>query len=311
MNKTEYLIETFKRTYGKNFENYIINAIWHKVDNMNLKPVTQQYVKRNSEKGVKYAKLDLYFPAINFAVEVNELYHNDSDQKKMDSLRSEDILSAIEMSENKIYKINCFLDGEKKPRDIDELNKDIDACVTKIKKLTKDKKLYWNIQEEFKEKVEELKEKGSISAEDNLFIPFKTFEPVYNIMKEVSGWNKEFQFTNQKRPSSFQEKVDKLEKYDIWFIKHRHVEGAHEKYKPSWDNIIAKNFETIEEVRNKGKQKYGESYSRPRIVFILTKNNLNQVGYIFKGVYQPQLDSKAEAEQKIEFKRISETYSWK
>jgi len=41
MDKMEYLKKTFARTTGKNFENYVINQIWAKVEEYGLYPVTQ------------------------------------------------------------------------------------------------------------------------------------------------------------------------------------------------------------------------------------------------------------------------------
>ena len=47
--KANYLIKTLSRTKRKDYENYVINAIWNRLANDNIKPVTQQYVF-NKEK---------------------------------------------------------------------------------------------------------------------------------------------------------------------------------------------------------------------------------------------------------------------
>ena len=60
------------RTKGKKYENFIVNAIYTKVDNPDLMPVTQQYV-RNPKDSRKYYLLDLYFPQINFGVEIDDI----------------------------------------------------------------------------------------------------------------------------------------------------------------------------------------------------------------------------------------------
>ena len=73
--KTLHVIRSFRHTHDKDFENYVVTGIWHRLRLANLehdlKPITQQYVKR--EHG--YALLDLYFPDIKFAVECDEAYH--------------------------------------------------------------------------------------------------------------------------------------------------------------------------------------------------------------------------------------------
>ena len=38
--KREYLVRTFSRTKRKDYENYIINAIWHKLDRSDIQPVS-------------------------------------------------------------------------------------------------------------------------------------------------------------------------------------------------------------------------------------------------------------------------------
>ena len=70
--KREYLIKTLSRTKRKDYENYVVGAIWHRINNLEIKPVSQQYVKRNDGK---YALLDLYFPQINVGIECDEAYH--------------------------------------------------------------------------------------------------------------------------------------------------------------------------------------------------------------------------------------------
>lgn len=59
--KREYLIKTLSRTKRKDYENYVINAIWHKLNRLDVQPVTQQYIRRSDGK---YALVDLYFPQI-------------------------------------------------------------------------------------------------------------------------------------------------------------------------------------------------------------------------------------------------------
>ena len=58
--KQRYLYRMFSHhTQDKEMENYVVNAIWARLDDLNVKPVTQQYVRRPNG----YALIDLYFPA--------------------------------------------------------------------------------------------------------------------------------------------------------------------------------------------------------------------------------------------------------
>lgn len=66
------MVKTLSRTKRKDYENYIINAIWHKIGRLDIQPVTQQYVKRTDGK---YALIDLYFPQINVSIEFDEEFY--------------------------------------------------------------------------------------------------------------------------------------------------------------------------------------------------------------------------------------------
>lgn len=98
MDKVEYLIKTFSRTKRKDYENYILNAIWQKIDCLDLRPVTQQYVKGHDNE---YYLIDLYFPQIN-GVEVDEAFHKNNGldlkreltiEEKLSSIREESLLN--------------------------------------------------------------------------------------------------------------------------------------------------------------------------------------------------------------------------
>ena len=89
------------RTKGKKYENFIINAISTKVGNPDLMPVTQQYV-RNPNDSRKYYLLDLYFPQINFGVEIDEGQHMSEEHQASDKVREEAIKNAIKCEEVRI-----------------------------------------------------------------------------------------------------------------------------------------------------------------------------------------------------------------
>ena len=63
--KLEYLVKTFSRANKKDYENYNLTGIWHRLNILDIKPVIQQYVKLIDGT---YALIDLYFPQINLGV---------------------------------------------------------------------------------------------------------------------------------------------------------------------------------------------------------------------------------------------------
>ena len=127
IDKKQYLIRTLSRTRRKDYENYVINRVWNKLDDLNIKPVTQQYIKRNDNE---YALLDLYFPQVNINVECNETYHKAKQQEEKDKSRTIDILrvlSAIEIEpQQKVVTIN-------EDSTIEEINNQVDTIVKEIR----------------------------------------------------------------------------------------------------------------------------------------------------------------------------------
>jgi hypothetical protein len=107
----EYLVATLsRRTTGKKYENYVVNAIWNALADETLRPVTQQYVNRRvRQSGLALVDLgqgptaddshrafiDLYFPALRLGVECDEVQHGADDARTADDARRADIMRAI------------------------------------------------------------------------------------------------------------------------------------------------------------------------------------------------------------------------
>ena len=108
--KQRYLYRMFSHhTKDKEMENYVVNAIWARLDDLNVKPVTQQYVRRPNG----YALIDLYFPQINYGVECDEAYHKDNTLK--DAAREIDLqtaLSACSEDGLTIRRVDATLDAD-------------------------------------------------------------------------------------------------------------------------------------------------------------------------------------------------------
>lgn len=160
------------RTAGKAYENFIVNAIYTKVGDPELIPVTQQYVKNpRDQRG--YYLLDLYFPQLKFGVEVDESHHLGEVQKARDIVRAEDIRTAIECDE---FRISIF-DKEGNKRSYDDIVADIDKVVAIIKaKIAENAPLKWLT---YKERKEEVLKKGVFSISDEISYPSIT--EIYNM----------------------------------------------------------------------------------------------------------------------------------
>lgn len=160
------------RTAGKKYENFIVNAIYTKVGNPDLMPVTQQYV-RNPNDPRRYYLLDLYFPQLNYGIEVDEGHHLAEDQRARDEVRAQDIQSAIECEEDRIP----IFDHNGNKRSYGEICADIDSIVLKIRdKIRCRGGVKWESNEDRKQSVIA---KGRFHVADNVF--YSSITEIYNI----------------------------------------------------------------------------------------------------------------------------------
>ena len=157
LNKKEYIIKQLKRTYKKEYENYVITRIWHMLNDLNIKIITQQYIKRSTNSGESkkgYALADLYFPQFKLIVEVDEEHHLGT--KLADSDRDRDVINATNF---RIERINT-------KESIESIHKKIDLIVEyikseKIKQNIED----WDYENEFS--IKNHLKKGYIDVNEN------------------------------------------------------------------------------------------------------------------------------------------------
>jgi very-short-patch-repair endonuclease len=89
MNKKEFLLRQIAKTNKKNYENYVVTRVIHKLDDPTVKFITQQYVSRPERRR---ALTDLYIPQIAFHVEIDEGHHKNI--VEVDMVREADIIDA-------------------------------------------------------------------------------------------------------------------------------------------------------------------------------------------------------------------------
>lgn len=129
MDKLTYLAKTLSRTNRKDYENFVINAIWNRLGRDDIQPVSQQYV-RNHADARRF--IDLYFPQLNIGIECDEGHHQR--QAKADGEREAeliDVLSAIEAGDYTPYHVRvCRESGDP---DYDLALQDIERAVAALK----------------------------------------------------------------------------------------------------------------------------------------------------------------------------------
>lgn len=258
MDKLTYLRRVFEHTKGKTFENYVINQIWVKVEDFGLYPITQQYVKRSNG----YALIDLYFPQINFGVEVYEEHHQHIIES--DEMRIEDIFSSISDISIAIIKEDNY----------ESVKTQIENTVKEIKnKVIESGPFEWEDnwkEKEYLKKLSIAKNKRKLEVSD--FISFKRVQ----VTNDIFNMNLSKGFLQYGK--SFFKLSDK--EY-IWF--------PHLTKQKDWENIISDDWNYIYERYIGNDEKIKNTKILPddliRYTFAKYQDSLGEISYRFIGVF--------------------------
>ena len=286
VDKREYLIKTLSRTKRKDYENYVIGAIWHRLNNLEIKPVSQQYVQRSDGK---YALLDLYFPQINVGIECDEAYHEQNvEPDKIREAKVEQALSALQTGKDfTLIRINANTG-------IDEFEQQINEAVEQIESLYE--KYGCPKWSEEKDSIEQVLDSGVLSLYDNL-----QFAKIIDIAKCFGRDYKAMQ------ASTFF-----LDKNTVVWCPKLAIEMNGELKAPSaagWLNVLSEQWDRITTIvpEDKEQQEKYRKQDLKALVFAQSKNTLGKTSYRFLGVYA--FEKSEDNHKKVTYKRISETYS--
>lgn len=286
--KKEYLIKTLSRTKRKDYENYVIGAIWHRLNNLEIKPVSQQYVKRSDGK---YALLDLYFPQLNVGIECDEAYHEkNKEPDKIREVNLEQALSALQTGkEFTLIRINANTD-------VVEFEKQINNAVEIIKDLYE--KYGFPRWSDEKSSIQKVLEEGQLSFRENL-----QFSKIVDIAKCFG-----------KNYKAMQASTFFIDNNTVIWCPKLAVEINGNLKAPSaagWLNILSEQWDTITTLVPDDKE-HLEKFRNPNLknlVFAQSKNTLGQVMYRFLGVYV--FEKSEDNNKQIIYKRVSEIYKLK
>lgn len=186
--KLDYIVHSLSKGTNKKYETYIINSIWNRLNNPEVEFATQQYVK-DSDGNTRY--IDMYFPQIKFAIEVDEWYHGSDWQSSRDKKRAEAIRTAIldstiadRFSEITFKRIKIYKEGGA-AKTAEELNQDVDEIVSNIKKCLEKlgEGIRWDYDEEAR--MESIIRRGYLMRSDKL----STMKNILHVFgKNVRGW---------------------------------------------------------------------------------------------------------------------------
>lgn len=267
-----YIVKTLSRTKRKDYENYVVNAIWNRLNDRTIKPASQWYVKNQTG----WHLIDLYFPQINFGVECDESHHKHN--RSADQERELTLIEVLSVDNRHPYK--AFHIDVTQP--YEAIEQRIDECVYKIKQLIQERRDTGDFLEWTDIAIEEhFKEKQIITSSDDIIFP-TIVETVNTLMKTSSKGYQQGYFT----PKGLDPE------YKFWFPQ-LEIEGKAQAY--GWHNILSDDGATITEYNDDIKsnlpsweQRSTEDFlGHTRIVFAKVKNPItNERAYKFVGVFK-------------------------
>lgn len=294
--KTDYLAKQFShRTKRKNLENYVVNAIWNRVGDLNVRPVTQQLVR--TDRGRKL--VDLYFPQVKIAIECDEFYHAGEGQRQADLDRDLAIFETLRQ-----------VDEDALAEDIQRISyadlrtdQEFDDRLTAVANLVKKHVEAAKARGEFKEWTERrpdpvayLKDRAYIDLEETVRdeIVFETYSEIYN---SLFGTNFKRSSSRGLRSFTNLEKTRKIRYYGASYnsfgkkinlsIGHLSAKARGSK---GWNNTLSRDGKTITERSNDPKPgEFTDPQPDLRAWFVNRKNSATGTDdgvYRFAGVFE-------------------------
>ena len=305
--KVIYLAKTLSRTKRKDYENYVVNAIWNRINDSRLVPVSQQYVK--DENG-NYYFIDLYFPQLKIGIECDEGYHSSHEQKVLDAEREATIIDVMKQVDGCDY-IALHVDVTKTFEEVEEqINSHVNTIKAKIEELnvvdgwnltTKEVKHGWSCEES--DIAEYFKDKDYITVEDNIVFPSN--KDVYNI---ILGQNYSYHLMHSGEPfKKLYTEYGYEEGTFPWFPKLTIQKPTSKGY----FNILSKDGTEIYEYlqtheENMQRKAEGRYIGKKRVVFTRAKDPLTGIeGYRFVGFF---IGDHYDENGMITYKRIDDKF---
>lgn len=259
IDELDYYATVLKKISNKKYEFFVISRIISLLNDREIEFTTQQLIRTAKGRFL----LDLYFPQLKLAIEVDESYHSRDNQVAKDKEREK---AVVDVSQVEIERVNAS------GQSFDDVISRIDALVSSIKEKKKElkhKKQFTPFVYGDKYKTEKWLKKGVISIADDA--RFKTHVDAAKIFgKNYDGHQRAV--------------INLDEGRYVWFPK-LYENG-------DWDNTLSSDGKKIEQKRVAGgrydlkKRKKERPADALAFVFAHHKDDFGQVYYAFKGVFQ-------------------------
>ncbi|KFF30615.1 AbaSI family restriction endonuclease [Bifidobacterium bombi] len=292
MDKLDYLIRTLSRTKRKDYENYVVNAIWNRLGADDIKPVTQQPILHGDGH---YSFIDLYFPQIMVGVECDEAYHESQHQQDADrEVTIAEVLRQIKEGENEYYPIHIKVNQPYEKVEA-EINKCVDSIAEKVRCQKEQGKFTpWCGPESYIKFYHDLNE---VDVSND--IGFPRIVDAVNLLCDANykGFQTTWFIPSRMRPLYG-------DKYAVWFPK---LAVANKAVARGWNNELSKDWELIYEY-NENRDVVDEVKNDDiRITFARSKDPITRVSeYRFVGVFK-RIENSEDGKRK-QYKRIATTF---
>ncbi|CRL60396.1 AbaSI family restriction endonuclease [Proteus penneri] len=283
MSKTDYILRSLSKITKKRWEHYVINRIFHKLDDPEIEFVCQQCIRKANSPDKIYLA-DLFFPQLALYLEIDEEHHDSDEAKKKDAKRRLDIIEATGFIEKRIPASNVT---------IEQLNTSIDEFVkllidTKEKQKAQKKFIPWDYSAQYTAK-------RHIDAGFIEVGPHAIFRYHRDALECFGYINKgHHQSGSWKLPENIVKEIGLSGRIMVWFPRLYNA-GV-------WNNELSPDGEWITEESLEVDNNYIEDWDY-RIVMAHSRDELNRVLYRFLGVFQ--IDKNKSVEGKNIFKRIN------
>lgn len=278
--KLEYMTRLFAKISKKKTETYVINRIWHQLNDDRVKFIVQQYIRRTQDK---YALADLYLPQLGIFIEINEPFHKNN--AEVDRIRNEEILQVTHI---KPIVIDC-------DNSIENIHSQISEVVQQIKQAIiaqGDKFIPWDGGSTLS--VEYHRKKGYLKVDESEYV--RTIDEAFAIF----GAKAKHRGFLRVAGASIPDKSNEI----VWCPNSVHRIWYNEL---SEDGLEIREYNKSDEQARKEHVEKHVSINQRRVTFFREEDELGFRFYRFVGVFELNKE-KSEKENKCVWERISDYY---
>lgn len=307
MDKLTHLVRTLSRTQHKDYESYVVNAVWNRLGDSEIKPVTQQYVAAGPTGSRHF--IDLYFPQVNIGIECNEPFHQGT--REHDKQRTAAIFDVLRQvrpdSGYEQLDIDVVDPDTGHLRSLEELDAEIDRAVGRIRdavRALRDNGTFEPWNPDIEDPVAAVQALDHLSVEDD--IPFRTQVQACNAL-----------FGDDYAPKALRSSCLRTQglrrvygdEFKVWFPK---AELDGKAVREGWHDVLSKDGLSIAEYNDEfdAVGPDGENASgHKRVVFIQTRDPLTGANsYRFVGVFERQGVTTVSGHRARHFVRIADSF---